>query len=131
MAYRFVLQFLSVTNKKLILHGPSISVFLPTVKPLYSEQSRDPKKCSLYRGVHPRGVRYVHAHMCLKYNNTHIKTVSHSRFLFRMLLTAPTLPFESLISLNFSSKFKFFRFADMLTKTDYNNMCTQSLQFAN
>ena len=39
-----------------------------TVKPLYSEQSRDPNKCSLYRGVHPRGVRYVHAHMCLKYN---------------------------------------------------------------
>ena len=39
-----------------------------TVKPLYSEQSRDPKKCSLYGGVHPRGVRYVHAHMCLKYN---------------------------------------------------------------
>ena len=26
--------------------------------------------------------------------------------------------FVSLISLNFSSKFKFFRFADMLTKTD-------------
>ena len=39
-----------------------------TVKPLYSEQSRDPKKCSLYGGVHPRGVRYVHAHMCQKYN---------------------------------------------------------------
>ena len=39
-----------------------------TVKPLYSEQSRDPKKCSLYGGVHPRGVRYVHAHMCLNYN---------------------------------------------------------------
>ena len=39
-----------------------------TVKPLYSEWSRDPKKCSLYGGVHPRGVRYVHAHMCLKYN---------------------------------------------------------------
>ena len=38
-----------------------------TVKPLYSEQSRDPKKCSLYRGVHPRGVRYVHVHMCLQY----------------------------------------------------------------
>ena len=29
------------------------------------------------------------------------------------------LIFDSLISLNFSSKFKFFRFADMLTKTDY------------
>ena len=30
-----------------------------TVKPLYSEHLRDPKKCSLYGGVHPRGVRYV------------------------------------------------------------------------
>ena len=40
---------------------------LSTVKPLYSEQSRDPKKCSLYRGVHPGGVRYVHVHMCLQY----------------------------------------------------------------
>ena len=39
-----------------------------TVKPLYSEHSRDPNKCSLYGGVHPRGVRYVHAHMYLKYN---------------------------------------------------------------
>ena len=39
-----------------------------TVKPLYSEQSRDPKKCSLFGGVHPRGVRYVHADMCLNYN---------------------------------------------------------------
>ena len=38
-----------------------------TVKPLYSEQSRDPTIFSLYGGVHPRGVRYVHAHMCLKY----------------------------------------------------------------
>ena len=28
------------------------------------------------------------------------------------------LIFDSLIGLNFSSKFKFFRFADMLTKTD-------------
>ena len=42
--------------------------FRCTVKPLYSEQSRDPTKCSLYGGVHPRGVRYVHAHMCQKYN---------------------------------------------------------------
>ena len=60
---------------------------------------------------------------------THIKTVSHSRFLFGMLLTASSnrndkltsqilLPFEYLTSLNFSSKFKLFRFADMLTKTD-------------
>ena len=40
---------------------------LSTVKPLYSEQSRDPKKCSLYRGVHPRGMRYVHVHICLQY----------------------------------------------------------------
>ena len=39
-----------------------------TVKPLYSEQSRDPNKCSLYGGVHPRGVRYVRADMCLNYN---------------------------------------------------------------
>ena len=43
-----------------------------TVKPLYSEHSRDPKKCSLYGGVHPRGVRsevrYVHADICLNYN---------------------------------------------------------------
>ena len=46
-----------------------------TVKPLYSEQSRDPNKCSLYGGVHPRGVRYVHAHMCQKYNvHMYIKT---------------------------------------------------------
>ena len=30
-----------------------------TVKLLYSEHSRDQKKCSLYGGVHPRGVRYV------------------------------------------------------------------------
>ena len=41
-----------------------------TVKPLYSEQSRDPNKCSLYGGVHPRGVRYVHAQI----QCTHIKT---------------------------------------------------------
>ncbi len=34
-----------------------------TVKPLYSEQSRDPQFCSLYGGVHPRGVRYGHAHV--------------------------------------------------------------------
>ena len=48
-----------------------------TVKPLCSDQSRDPKKCSLYGGVHPRGVRYVHAHMCQKYNvpvHMYIKT---------------------------------------------------------
>ena len=51
-------------------------LFYCTVKPLYSEQSRDPKKCSLYRGVHLRGVIYVHVHMtlCLQYN-VHIKTV--------------------------------------------------------
>ena len=47
-----------------------------TVKPLYSEQSRDPKKCSLYGGVHPRGVRHVHAHMCLKYNVHILKLTS-------------------------------------------------------
>ena len=45
-----------------------------TVKPLYSEQSRDRTNCSLYRGVHLRGVRCVHVHMCLQYN-VHIKTV--------------------------------------------------------
>ena len=73
-----------------------------TMKPLYSEQSRDPNKCSLYGGVHPRGVRYVHAHMCLKYN-VHIKLTSQM-----------SSTFDSLISLNFSSKFKLFRFADRL-----------------
>ena len=55
--------------------NPSYNIF--TVKPLYSEQSRDPNKCSLYGGVHPRGVRYVHAHMCQKYNvpvHMYIKT---------------------------------------------------------
>ena len=45
-----------------------------TVKPLYSEQSRDPNFFSLYGGVHPRGVRYVHAHMCQKYN-VHIQYI--------------------------------------------------------
>ena len=29
---------------------------LCTVKPLFSEQSHDPKKCSLYRSVHPSGL---------------------------------------------------------------------------
>ena len=43
-----------------------------TVKPLYSEQSRDPKKCSLCRGVHLRGVTYVHV-PAIQY--THIKMV--------------------------------------------------------
>ena len=127
-----------------------------TVKPLYSEHSRDPKKCSLYGGVHPRGVRYVHAHLCLNYNVLPIKTVpsllkSHQVaepfsmcfssfyimiFLYRCtvhvflivyhsssthsstLTSQIFLTFESLISLTISSKFKFFRFADMLTKTD-------------
>ena len=84
-----------------------MTYFANTVKPLYSEQSRDPKKCSLYGGVHPRGRRYVHAHMCLKYNLHILKLTSQI-----------SLSFESLISLYFSSKFKFFRFADMLTKTD-------------
>ena len=80
-----------------------------TVKPLYSEQSRDPKKCSLYGGVHPRGVRYVHAHMCQKCNvHMYILKLTYQIYLI----------FDSLISLNLSSKFKFFRFADMLTKTD-------------
>ena len=52
------------------------------------------------RGCSPkRGEIYVHAHMCMKYN-VHI------------------LNSDCLISLNFSSKFKFFRFADMLTMTD-------------
>ena len=78
-----------------------------TVKPLYSEQSRDPKKCSLYGGVHPRGARYVNAYMCLKYNVHILKLTSQI-----------SLTFDSLISLNFSSKFKFFRFADTLTKID-------------
>ena len=87
----------------------SIYNYHTTVKPLYSEQSRDPNKCSLYGGVHPRGVRYVLAHMCQKYNvyTCILKVTSQINFIF-----------DSLISLNFSSKFKFFRFADMLTKTD-------------
>ena len=66
------------------------------------------------RGCSPkRGEIYVHAHMCLKYNYyTHIKTDYPGSQIFL------TLAFDSLISLNFSSKFKFFHFADMLTKTD-------------
>ena len=53
-----------------------------TVKPLYSEQSRDPNKCSLYGGVHPRGVRYVHAHMFLKYNvHVHILKLTSQIYL--------------------------------------------------
>ena len=51
----------------IIVPGQPKFDFNTTVKPLYSEQSRDPKKNSLYRGVHPRGVRYVHVHMCLQY----------------------------------------------------------------
>ena len=94
---------------RLMFHTDEINsdVSSSTVKPLYSEQSRDPKQCSLYGGVHPRGRRYVHAHMCLKYNLHILKLTSQI-----------SLTFESLISLYFSSKFKFFRFADMLTKTD-------------
>ena len=91
------------------------------MKPLYSEQSRDPNKCSLYGGVHPRGVRYVHADMCLNYNVHILKLTSQI-----------SLTFDSLIrpSLNFSSKF--FRFVDMLKKTDYIIiiMCTLWLQLA-
>ena len=41
--------------------------YVSTVKPLYSEQSRDLTICSLYRGVHPGGAVYVHVYMCLKY----------------------------------------------------------------
>ena len=59
------------------------------------------------RGCSPkRGEIYVHAHMCMKYNVHILKLTSHI-----------SLTFDSWISLNFSSKFKFFRFADMLTKT--------------
>ena len=48
------------------------------MKPLYSEQSWDPKICSLYRGVHPRGViypvcSYIHVP---EIQCTHTKTVS-------------------------------------------------------
>ena len=75
---------------------------------MFTIQGCSPKRGEICSCTHVPEIRY-----------THIKTVSHSRFLFTMLLTAPTLPFKSLISLNFSSKFKFFRFADMLTKTDY------------
>ena len=57
-----------------------------TVKPLYSEQSRDPKKCSLYGGVHPRGRRYVHAHMCLKYNLHILKLTSQISFAFKVVV---------------------------------------------
>ena len=73
-------------------------------------KSRDQKKCSLYGGVHPRGVIYVHADMCLKYN-VHILKLTIVKFLW-------LLAFDSLISFNFSSRIKFFRFVDMLTKTD-------------
>ena len=54
----------SLPSKKYFI----IYIYIYTVKPLYSEQSRDPNKGSLYGGVHPRGVRYVHAHMCQNYN---------------------------------------------------------------
>ena len=61
------------------VHGTVYQLFKQdcTVKPLYSQQSRDPNIVH-YRGVHPRGVIYFHAHMCMKYNvgPTHIKTVS-------------------------------------------------------
>ena len=61
------------------------------------------------RGCSPkRGEIYVHGHMCLKYN-IHIKTDYPG--------SQMSLTFYSLISLNFPSKFKFFRFADMLTLT--------------
>ena len=40
------------------------------MEPLYSEQSRDPKN------VHYKGVRYVHVHMCLKYNIHILKLTS-------------------------------------------------------
>ena len=43
-----------------------------TVKPLYSERSRDPKKMFTIRGCSPkRGKIYVHGHKCLKYNITY------------------------------------------------------------
>ena len=54
-----------------------------TVKPLYSEQSRDPIFFH-YTGVHLRGVRYVHVHMCLQCN-VHIKTVPSLLVLVRDL----------------------------------------------
>ena len=49
------------------------TVFECTVKPLYNEQSRDPTNCSLYGGVHPR----------------ELPRFSYSRFIFRMLSSAP------------------------------------------
>ena len=112
-----------VTYKTEWKRGPTLWNALPqylrdisdTVKPLYSEQSRDPKKCSLYGGVHPRGVRYGHAHMCEKWVPPEIQC-THVCIL--KLTSQIYLIFESLISLNFSNKFKFFRFANMLTKTD-------------
>ena len=58
----------SICKKNMVQCHFTRTIKTYTVKPLYSEQSRDPNKCSLYGGVHPRGVRYVHAHVCLKYN---------------------------------------------------------------
>ena len=58
-----------------------------TVKPFYSEQSRDPNKCSLYGGVHPPGVRYVHAHMLLKYNVHILKVTSQIYLTFARIKT--------------------------------------------
>ena len=46
------------------------------MKPLYSEQSCDPKKCSLDRGVHPKVVRYFHVHMCMKYSVGYINCLA-------------------------------------------------------
>ena len=102
-------------NKVLKGYTGLLPTFTYTVKPLYSEQSRDPKTCSLYGGVHPRGVRYGHAHMCQKWVPPEIQC-THVCIL--KLTSQIYLIFESLISLNFSNKFKFFRFANMLTKTD-------------
>ena len=61
-----------LVDNKLSLHLGKTN----TVKPLYSEQSWDPNICSLYRGVHPRGVIYVHFIHVPEIQCTHTKTVS-------------------------------------------------------
>ena len=99
-----------------------INIFIQsTVK--HSERSWDRIKCSLYRGVHPRGSpRFLYSH-----------------FLFRMLFTASTetsnwlakllrlFAFDSLISFNISSKLKFVLQTFLLSQV-YVNTVTCNLQ---
>ena len=84
------------------------TLFTNTVKPLYSEQSRDPKNVH-YTGVFTQEGWDMFMHTC----------ATNAMYTCILKLTYQIyLIFDSLISLNLSSKFKFFRFADMLTKTD-------------